>query len=151
MALTEQQLAEALTAAMKAREMPRVYVLRGVLTAVKNLKVEKRVQTVGEADLVQVLRREIRQREEAEELARKAGRDEIVQQNRDERAILEGFVPALMSPQDLERTIRSIVAETGAGALGPIMAALRERCAGAFDGRLASEIARRLLAQGPSA
>src|SRR5438046_908249 len=50
---------------MKAREMPRVYVLRGLLTAVKNLKVERRGAALAEADLVQLVRREIRKREEA--------------------------------------------------------------------------------------
>src|SRR2546430_2774297 len=62
---------------MKARDMPRVYVLRGVLTAVKNLKVEKRGAPLGEADLVQIRRREIRQREEAEEIAGQDGRYEL--------------------------------------------------------------------------
>ena len=56
MALSEAQLNADLTAAMKARDMPRVYVLRGVITAVKNLKVEKRGQEVAEAELVQIVR-----------------------------------------------------------------------------------------------
>jgi len=54
-AITEQQLTDDLTRAMKARDMPRVYVLRGLLTAVKNLKVEKRGGVVGEAELVQLV------------------------------------------------------------------------------------------------
>jgi len=84
-AITEERLAEDLTRAMKARDMPRVYVLRGLLTAVKNLKVEKRGAALGETELVQVVRREIRQREEAEEFATKAGRDDLIAQNRGER------------------------------------------------------------------
>jgi len=57
MGLTEGQLAEDLTRAMKARDMPRVYVLRGLLTAAKNLKVERRGGELTEADLVQLARR----------------------------------------------------------------------------------------------
>ena len=74
MALTEAQWSADLTAAMKARDMPRVYVLRGLITAAKNLKVERRGGELVEADLVQLVRREIRKREEAEEFAAKADR-----------------------------------------------------------------------------
>ena len=97
-ALTEQQLADDLTRAMKAREMPRVYVLRGLLTAAKHLKVERKGAALAEADLVQLVRREIRKREEAEEFAVKAGRGELIEQNRAERALLEVYVPALLGP-----------------------------------------------------
>jgi uncharacterized protein YqeY len=150
-AITEQQLTDDLTRAMKGRDMPKVYVLRGVLTAVKNLKVERRGAAVGEADLVQIVRREIRKREEAEEFATKAGRTELVEQNRAERALLEAYVPALLDSAQLESAIREIAASPDARSLGAIMAALRERFAGRFDGRQASEVARRVLAEPISA
>ena len=150
-ALSEQQLADDLTRAMKAREMPRVYVLRGLLTAAKNLKVEKKGAALAEADLAQLVRREIRKREEAEEFAAKAGRSELVAQNRSEREMLEAYVPAAVDPTELERTIRELAARPEARSLGAIMTALRERFAGRFDGRQASEIARRVLAEPASA
>jgi uncharacterized protein len=144
--LTEQQLADDLNRAMKARDMPRVYVLRGVIAAVKNLKVERRGAEIGEADLVQVVRKEIRKREEAEEFALKAGRQEAVDQNRSERAILEAYAPAQLDPSALEEAIREIAADPGARNLGAVMGALKARFAGRFDGRQASDIARRVLA-----
>ena len=150
-ALTEQQLADDLTRAMKAREMPRVYVLRGLITAAKNLKVERRGAALAEADLVQLVRREIRKREEAEEFAAKAGRSELVEQNRAERALLAAYVPALLAPTELEEAIRTIAAQPEGRTMGAIMSALRERFAGRFDGRQASEIARRVLAEPPPA
>ncbi len=150
-ALNEQHLAEELTRAMKAREMPRVYVLRGLLTAAKNLKVEKRGAALTETDLVQLVRREIRKREEAEEFAARAGRGELVEQNRAERVMLEAFVPAQLGSDQLERVIRDIAASPDGRSLGAIMSALRGRFAGRFDGRMASEVARRVLAEAPSA
>ena len=147
MGLTEGQLAEDLTRAMKQRDMSRVYVLRGLLAAAKNLKVERRGADLGEADLVQLVRREIRKREEAEEFAAKAGRQELVEQNRAERALLEAYAPAPLAPAELEEAIRSIAAGSETRNLGAIMAKLRERFAGRFDGRQASEIARRVLAE----
>jgi uncharacterized protein YqeY len=146
MALTEAQLTADLTAAMKARDMPRVYVLRGLLTAAKNLKVERRAQSLDEADLVQLVRREVRQRDEAEEFAKKAGRDDAVEQNRAERAMLNAYVPAQMDAAALETVVRGIVSTLTSPAMGPVMAALREQHAGQFDGKQASEIVKRVLA-----
>jgi len=146
-AITEERLAEDLTRAMKAREMPRVYVLRGLLTAVKNLKVEKRGASLAEADLVQLIRREIRKREEAEEFATKAGRGELVDQNRSERAMLEAYVPPPLDAGELEAAIRRIANRPDARSLGAVMSALRDQFAGRFDGRQASELARRILAE----
>jgi hypothetical protein len=145
-ALTEQQLSADLVGAMKARDIVRTEVLRGVLAAVKNLKVERRGVALTEADLVQVVRREIRQRDEAAEFAVKGGRSDILERNRAERAVLEGYLPAPLEPAELEAAIRTIVAAEGR-ALGAIMARLRERYAGRYDGREASDIARRVLAE----
>jgi uncharacterized protein len=146
-ALSEERLSADLTAAMKARDMPRVYVLRGLLTATKNLKVERRGAALGEADLVQLVRREMRKREEAEEFASKAGRTDVIEQNRAERRMLEDYVPALLDAAELETIVRTIAGELGAPAMGAVMAALRERHAGRFDGKQASEIVRRVLAE----
>jgi uncharacterized protein YqeY len=149
-ALTEAQWNAELTAAMKARDMPRVYVLRGLITAAKNLKVERRAAELGEADLVQLVRRELRKREEAEEFAAKASRSDVVEQNRAERRMLEDYVPALLDAVELEAIVRGIARGLPSPAMGPIMAALREQYAGRFDGKLASEIAKRVVAESPA-
>jgi hypothetical protein len=145
-ALTEAQLSADLTAAMKARDMPRVYVIRGLLTAAKNLRVERRGAALSEADLVQLVRRELRQREEAEELAAKAGRSDIVEQNRAERRLLDAYVPAQLDPAELEAIVRGLVAASATPSIGAVMTALREGYAGRFDGKQASDIAKRVLA-----
>ena len=147
MALTEAQWNADLTAAMKARDMPRVYVLRGLLTAAKLLTVERRGAALGEADLVQLVRRELRKREEAEEFAAKAGRADIVAQNQAERRILDAYVPALLGADELEVVIRGITKGLATPTIGTVMSALREQHAGRFDGKQASEIVRRVLAQ----
>jgi uncharacterized protein YqeY len=144
--LTEERIVEDLTRAMKARDMSVVYVLRGVLAVSKNLQVEKRVKTLPEADLVQIVRREMRQREEAEEFAAKAGRQDLVAQNQAERRILEPYLPALLSDAEREARIRELAAGGGEPSIGTIMAALRAELAGRYDGRRASEIAKTVLA-----
>ena len=114
MPLTEEQLASDLTQAMKARDGMRTSVLRGVITAAKNLKVEKRGAALTEAELVQIVRKEIRKREEAEEFAAKAAREDVLGQNRAERRILEAYAPAPLAAADLERAIREIAAQPDA-------------------------------------
>ena len=147
MTLTEERLAQDLTAAMKARDAQRVSVLRGVVAAAKHLKVERRVPRLEESDLVQVMRRELRKRDEAEEYAVKAGRQDLVTQNRDERAILESYVPAPLGGEELERAIRETLAAGGERQIGAVMTALRQRFPGRVDGKAASELARKILAE----
>jgi uncharacterized protein YqeY len=146
-ATLEERLGGDLVRAMKAREMLRVYVLRGLLTAVKHLKVERRGAPLGDEEVAQLVRREMRKREEAETFAVQAGRRDLVDQNRAERAVLESYAPAQLDAGTLERTIRAIVARSDARSLGAIMGALRQDFGGRFDGRQASEIARRVLSE----
>src|SRR2546428_13487093 len=127
MGLTERQLAEDLTGAMRARGMQRVYVRRGLGAAAKNLKVERRGGELAEADLVQLVRREIRKREEAEEFATRGGRADMITQNRNERAILEAYAPAPLDAPGPERVIREIAAAGGGGSIGAINSALAAR------------------------
>ena len=151
MPLTEEQLASDLTQAMKARDAVRTSVLRGVITAAKNLKVEKRGAALSEAELVQIVRKEIRKREEAEEFAAKAAREDVIGQNRAERQILEAYAPAPLAAGELEQAIREIAAQPDARNLGAIMSALKARYAGRYDGKQASELGRRILAEVASA
>jgi uncharacterized protein YqeY len=147
-ALSEEQLTDDLRRAMKARDMTTVYVLRGVTAAAKNLKVERRAAELSEGDLFDIIRREVRKRQEAEEFAVKAGRDDLVQQNAGERAILEPYLPAMLSGAALEACVRELLSGQPGAALGQIMAALKATHAGRYDGREASELVRRVLTEG---
>ena len=141
---TEAQLQGDLQAAMKARAMEKVYILRGLITAIKNLKVEKQIAEVPEADIAALVRKEINKRTEAAEFARQAGRQELVEQNQSEKAVLEAYLPQQLSASALEDVIKALAAELGTTQIGPLMAKLRERHAGQFDGKLASELIRKL-------
>jgi hypothetical protein len=142
--VSEAQIQEDLKRAMKARDMDRVYVLRGLVAAIKNVKVEKRVETLPEAEISSLVRKEIAQRTEAAEFARKGNRADLAEKNDNEKTLLEGYLPQQMSPAVLEETIRRISTELGTTQIGPIMAKLKEDHAGLYDGKLASEIVRKL-------
>ena len=141
---TEAQLHSDLQAAMKARAMEKVYILRGVIAAIKNVKVDKQVAQLPEADIAALVRKEINKRVEAAEFARKAGRQELVQQNESEKAVLETYLPQQLDVAALQAVIQTLSSELGTTQIGPLMAKLRERYAGQFDGKLASELIRKL-------
>jgi len=143
---SEAELQRDLQAAMRAREMPKVYVLRGLLAVIKNLKVEKQVAELPEADLVGLVRKELNKRLETIGYAQKAGRAETVAQNEAEMVILEAYLPKQLGPEELEAVIHTLSAELGTTQIGPLMAALRQRYAGQFDGKLASELIKKLAA-----
>ena len=142
---TEATLRDDLQAAMKARDMPTVYVLRGLLAAIANQRIERGVASLGEAEIVSLTQREAKQRDEAESFARNAGRDDLVAQNAAERAILARYLPAQLDDAELTNLVRSWLAE-GLNAMGPIMGRLKDRHAGQYDGKRAAEIVRSILA-----
>lgn len=144
--VNETRIQEDLHAAMRAREMEKVYVLRGLVAAIKNLKVEKQVKEVAEADVVALVRKEISKRNEAITFAEKAGRTDLVDQNRAEKAILEAYAPQQLDAAALEAAVRAISTELGTTQIGPLMAELRKRHANEYDGKLASEIIKKLSA-----
>lgn len=144
---TEEQLQAELQLAMKSRDTERLMVLRDVMTAIKNLKVEKMAATLSEADVVQILRKEANKRAEAAEFARQANRQDLAEKNEREKAILESYLPRQLSPEELRGAIEAIAGEVGGWQIGPIMQRLRERYAGRFDGKLASDLIRKLAAE----
>lgn len=141
---TEADLQRDMQAAMKARAMDKVYVLRGLIAAIKNVKVEKQVAALPEADIAALVRKEMNKRAEALEFARQANRPELVQQNEGEMRLLQTYLPQQLSADALEAAVRELANELGTTQIGPIMAKLRERYAGQFDGKLASELIRKL-------
>lgn len=142
--VSEARLQEDLRSAMKAREQEKVLVLRGLITAIKNQKVEKMVPELPEADVVALVRKEVSKRNEAIEFAIKGNRPEMIAANEAEKRLLEVYLPQQIDAATLTEIIRKIADELGGTQIGPIMAKLRERHAGQFDGKLASDIVKRL-------
>jgi uncharacterized protein len=143
--LSEAALRQALQEAMKSRLMPTVYVLRGLLAAVANRRIETGAAELASSEILTLVQREAKKREEAEAFARQAGREDLVEQNASERAILAKFLPAMLDAAEIEALIRTWITE-GLTTMGPLMARLKERHAGQYDGKRASEIVRTLLA-----
>ncbi len=146
------QIDDALKEAMKARDARAVSTLRLINAAIKNADIEARGQgkpALGDEDLLSLLQKMIKQRQESADLYEKGGRAELATQEREEIAIIQGYLPQQMDEAEVRSAIAGVVAETGAASvkdMGRVMAALKERYAGRMDFAKASAAVKAALA-----
>jgi uncharacterized protein YqeY len=125
--------------AMKARDERRVSTLRLVNSALKNADIEARGQNkgpLGDDELLALLAKMIKQRQESIELYEKGGRAELAQQERDEIAIIAAYLPKQMSDAEVQAAVTQAIAESGASSMkdmGKVIATLKGRYAGRMD------------------
>jgi uncharacterized protein len=142
----------ALKNAMKAGDARRVSTLRLVNAALKNADIEARGQgkgSLGEDEILPLLQKMIKQRQEAVELYDKGGRAELAQQERDEIVIIAGYLPKQMSDDEVKAAIAAAIAETGAAGMkdmGKVIAVLKGKFAGKMDFAKASGLVKGMLA-----
>ena len=128
----------ALKEAMKAKDERKVSTLRLVNSTFKNADIEARGsgKTLSEADLLPVLQKMIKQRQESKELYEKGNRPELAQQEADEIAIITAYLPKQMSEDEVKKAIATIIAETNAAGIkdmGKVIGALKAKYAGQMD------------------
>jgi uncharacterized protein len=141
------QLESDLRTAMKAGEKRRVATLRLLLAALKNERIQMS-RELTEEEIQSVIRRAVKQRKDSIEQYGRGGRQDLVEAESEELAILEGYLPAGLSEGELEAAIQSIIEEkklTSARDVGLVMKELMARHRGRVDGRQAQELARRML------
>ncbi len=130
---------------MKRGDTRCMMAIRGVLAEIT--RVEKDVRReANEAEIVGVIKRERGRREEALEFARKANRKDLIEENETQSKILAAYLPAELTADEVRAAIVEIVAG-GAGDMGTVMKALREKFGARIDGKLASDLARQALAK----
>jgi uncharacterized protein len=149
MAALKDRLRGDLTEAMKARDAVRTRTLRMALTSITREEVAgASARELSDDEVVKVLTREAKRRREAAEAFAAAGRDEQAGAERAEGAILDGYLPAQLSDEEIAAMVAAVIEETGAsgmGAVGQVMKAVTPRVAGRADGaRVAAEVRRRL-------
>ena len=130
---------KALTEAMKAKNERAVSTLRMVNSALKNADIEARgagKPALGDAEVLSLLQKMIKQRQESVLLYEKGGRADLVKQEQEEIAIIQGYLPKQMSDAEMTAAIDAAVAETGAASMkdmGKVIGALRGKYAGQMD------------------
>ncbi len=150
MALIE-RIQQDLTRAMKERDEARMSALRMILTALKKHQVDS-MKPLDEAAELQVLNSLVKQRREAAELFRKGNRPELAEKEEAELRLIESYLPAAPTEEELEAAVAAAIAETGAASMkqmGAVMKAAQARLAGKrVDGRLLSEKVKARLQSG---
>ena len=142
----------ALKDAMKARDKRRVSTLRLVNSALKNADIEARGHGKGplsDDELLLLLQRMIKQRQESVELYQKGGRSELAAQEREEIDIIAAYLPQQMSDAEMRGAIEAAVEEAGAAGMkdmGKVMAALKAHHSGKMDFAKASALVKARLA-----
>jgi len=143
----KEQLQHDLQDAMRARDEQRKLALRMALSAVQLAEVEQR-SDLDDAAIAEIIRKEVRRREDALEMARQAGRVDIVADDEAQIAILRSYLPQPLAEEDLKIIAQEVITEiqaTSPADMGKVMKSLMPRVQGKADGRMVSQIVRDLL------
>ena len=134
-----------LNSARKARHKQRILVLGTVLSEIRNKEIDGRVD-VDDEGVIQVLTKAIKQRRDASAQFREAGRDDLATTEDSQVRVLEVYLPAALSEDEVRAFVRELVAG-GATQMGAIMGGLMPRIRGRFDGKEANRVVRDVLGE----
>ena len=149
--MIRETLSNAQKDAMKAKDTARLSTVRLILAAIKDKDIANRglgKEQASEDEILQLLAKMIKQREESVKIYIDGGRPELADKEREEIAVIQGFMPEQLSEEKVREICVAIVAELGAQGLkdmGKCVTALRERYAGQMDFAKASAILKELL------
>ena len=149
-----ERLSEALKEAMRAGDKRRISTVRLMSAALKDRDIEARGAGKGQAsdeDILGLLQKMIKQRQESADIYDKAGRAELATQEREEIAIINTFLPAQMDEAEMRAAVSTAIAETGAKSMkemGKVVGALKAKYAGRMDFGKASALVKGQLGQG---
>jgi len=144
----QQRVTDELKAAMLAREAVRTATLRMLKAALGYAQIEKKTETLSDADVMAVIQREAKKRRDSIEEFERGGRAGMAANERAELEVLSGFLPKALSPVELETLVRAVIAEVGAASkkdMGAVMKVAQARVDGRADGKSLSALVSRLL------
>ncbi len=148
--MLREKINEAVKVAMKSQDKPRLSTLRLVNAAIQNaeIELERAGKSLADDDLLGILQKMIKQRQELIEIYDKAGRKELADGERGEIDVIRGFMPQQMSEAEAKAAIAEVIKEVGAQGIkdmGKVMAALKQGYAGKMDFGKASGLVKSLL------
>jgi uncharacterized protein YqeY len=144
MSALQARLQQELTSARKAQDKAATLLLGTTLSEIKNRAIELK-RDLNDDDVVEVLRRAIKKRRESIELYEKGGRKELAEKERAEVVMLERYLPAQVSADELRAAVKAAIAE-GASNVGAVMAKVMPKFKGRADGSTLNAMAREELA-----
>ena len=145
-----EKFTEMMKSAMKSGDKTRLSTVRMIMAALKDRDIEARTsgKPVGEEEILALLQKLIKSRQESADIYAKAGRPELEQQEREEIAIIGEFLPKQLGEDEVKAAIAAAIGETGAASMkdmGKVIASLRAKYAGQMDFGKASGLVKAAL------
>jgi uncharacterized protein YqeY len=134
--------------AMRAKEAGKLAVLRMLKSAMKYAAIERPDGVLDDAAAIQVIRKQVKQRQDSIESFEKGGRPELAAKEKEELELLNSYLPKGMGPEELAALVREAIAEVGATSkaqMGAVMKVVQAKAAGRADGKTVSTEVQRQL------
>jgi uncharacterized protein len=146
----EERMNADLKEALKAKDAIRVSTLRMVKAAIKNLAIDKRAEKIADKDVIGIISKQIKQHHDSIEQFAQGGRQDLVDKEKAELAILEPYLPEQLPAEELKALIISAMEKVGAKGkadMGKVMKSAMEEAKGAVDGKMLSQMVSEELAK----
>ncbi len=143
----KEKLNEDLKQAMRDKEVVKRDSIRAINTMIKQVEVDER-RVLDDAEVIKLIQRGIKQREEAITQYRAASRDDLVQKEQEQVDVFMLYLPKQLSNEELENGMKEIISEVGATSLkdmGKVMGVASKKFAGVADGKRINEMVKKLL------
>ena len=144
----ENKIAESIKEAMKSKDKTRLDALRAVKTAIQLEKTKGGSKELSPADEIKILQKLVKQRKESAAIYRQQNRPDLAEVEETQLEIIQDFLPAQISDEELESVLKQIIEQTGASSMrdmGKVMGMATGKLAGKADGKRISEMVKRLL------
>ena len=147
MSQLKQTLSDTIKTAMRARELERVKVLRNVQSVVKQIEIDRQTE-LDDAQVLEVLQKQLKQRHESLTIFTENGRDDLATKEQFEIDIINEFMPQQMSDEEISALVNAEIATQGATSMrdmGSVMGVLKTKTAGRADPALISKLVKEAL------
>jgi uncharacterized protein YqeY len=141
-------LSQEIKTAMLAKDADRLSTLRLLKSAVGYAQIERKTESLSDADFIAVVQKEVKKRRDSIEQFDKGGRPELSDRERQEISVLEAFLPKALSAEELEQMVKAVIQELGATSkkdMGAVIKAVQAKAAGRADGKSISGLVGKLL------
>ena len=146
--MLHEQINKDYVTAMKARDTVRSATINFLRAQLKNVVIDKKVEILDDESVITVIKKQIKQRQDSIEQFDKAGRQELVDKDKAELAILKSYLPAELSEDALKVMVKDAIKEVQASSvkdMGRVIKAVQEKTKGSADNRVVSEIVKAAL------
>lgn len=146
--MLEQKISSDYIQAMKERNTFKSSVLSFLRAQIKNVRIDSKAEQLSDADVIAVIKKQIKQRQESIVQFEAGNRDDLVQKEKSEMDILQAYLPQQASLEETEAAVRQMIAENGALSMkdmGNVMKAVVAKLEGRADNKLISDLVRKCL------